>query len=304
MKKHNLLITILLPFVLVACGGDGGGVTYTGLTTQAEITAENSKTVVVESISTTSTTSAAQDASSASNQKAINKALNFAKSKATEITESMRYASQTVTDTVDGTCGGSMTVASTSSITETSIAVNVSLTANDYCDDEMIMSGSMNTVFIIASEAVTLKITFNGLKVVSTTDSFTLSGTIEGEGLFASSLVMNLIVVDNNTTEQIKLENFEVTTGKTNVTFSGRIYTAKTGYVDVTTITPMTFGTDGHMTSGSIKFTGASSSSVILSAQTGGGYKMETDTDGDGTIDDTQTGAWSGLSSDPLFGTF
>ena len=303
MKKHNLLITMLLPFVLVACGGDGGitPVTYTGSTTQAEITTDNAEEVVVDSVSSTSTTSAANGATSAVNGKAINKALNFVKSKASQYSETMRYAPVTVSDTVAGTCGGSMSF--TTTIDDQTFDMSSAITANNYCEDEMTMSGTMNMTFSFSQENAGLKVIFNNLKVTSAIESFTISGTMESTGLFSRTMTMNMVVVDNKSSEQIKLENFIVTTGTTDVEFSGKIYTATSGYVDVTTLTPMDFGTDGHMTAGSIKFTGASSS-VTLSAQVGGGYKMETDIDGDATIDDTQTGAWADLSSEPLFGTF
>jgi len=295
---------ILLPFFLVACGGDSPvSMTYTGSTIQAEITDSNAKTVVVDGISTTSATSSANGASAGMGNKATHKALKLAKAKAFSISRDMRSAPMTFTESETGPCGGTLSFDAT--VDDETFEIKMAATFNNYCEDDITMSGSMLMDMSLNSSQsdYIIKMTFTNLKVNMDSESITMSGTMSSEGILSSSLVMNMIMLDNKTNEQVKYENFIVTLGANDVEYSGRIYHSVYGYVDVTTLLPMTFDSSGYMSSGSIEFAG-SNSSTTLSAATNGGYLLETDIDGDGSVDVTDTGAWADLSTDALFSTF
>jgi len=303
MKKVYLLLSLFSLLFLAACGGDGNSLSYTGSSAPASISTTNAETFVVEGLSSTSTTAGANNTSSGVGNKARSKALAYAKSKAMSLSEGLMMAPQSYSDSEAGPCGGSLSF--NAIVDDVTFDMSISATFSNYCVDNVTLSGSMNMQMILNSSTseITVNMSFDNLTVVDGADSFTMSGTMVSQGLLASSMTLNMIMLDNKNNEQVKLENFIVSTGSSAVEFSGRMYHSVHGYVDVTTPTPMSFDSSGYMTSGSLKFSGASSS-AILSATTEGGYQLEIDENGDGVIDLTQTGAWSELSSDALFASF
>jgi len=305
MRKTNLLLTMVIPFFLVACGGDPAGtMTYTGITTQAGITDTNAKTVVVDEMSNTNATSNATGASDSLSDEARNKALKYAKTKALSFSQRERSAVTSSSDTEVGPCGG--TVIYDTTINDVTFEIDITATFKSYCEDNALMSGSMLFEMELNSSQTdyAAKITYTNFTVNEDNMLHTMSGTVTSEGiLFSSTLTLNMVMANNTKSEQIKLENFVVTTGAYSVEYSGRIYHSTHGYVDVTTLTPMSFDSSGYMSSGSIKLDGANSY-AILSAATNGGYVLEIDSNADGIIDSTETGAWTDLSDEALFGIF
>lgn len=303
MRIIRSLVILLLPLIFTACGGDPAAtMKYTGITTQAEITDSNAKTVVVDEMSNTSATSSATGASSSVSNKVKNKALKYAK--ALSISQGTRSAAVSYSDSEVGPCGG--TVDYNTTVDEVTSEINSTATFSSYCEDDALMSGTMQMEMVLNSSQTdyAVNITFSNFAVSIDNTLVTMSGTMTSEGILSSSsLVLNMVMVDNTKSEQVKLENFVVTTGRYSVEYSGRIYHSTHGYVDVTTLEAMSFDSSGYMSSGSIKLAGASSY-AILSAATNGGYLLEIDINADGTIDSTETGAWADLSDEALFGAF
>ena len=303
MRKVSLLTTLLMSLFLVACGGDPAAtMTYTGITTQAAITDTNAKTVVVDEMSNTNATSSATGVSSNVGNKVKNKALKYAK--AWSQSQGVRSAAVSYSDSDVGPCGG--TVDYNTTVDDTTFEISISATFVSYCEDNALMNGTMNMDMSLNSSQTdyAVNIVFTNLTVSIDNAVVTMSGTMSSEGIISSqSLVLNMVMVNNTKSEQVKLENFVVTTGSYSVEYSGRIYHSTHGYVDVTTLEPMSFDSSGYMSSGSIELAGANSN-AILSAGTNGGYQLEIDLNADGVIDSTETGAWADLSDEALFGTF
>ena len=305
MRKVSLLTTLLMSLFLVACGGDPAAtLTYTGITTQAAITDTNAKTVVVDEMSNTNTTSSATGASSSVSDDARNKAFKYAKSKALSFSQGVRSAVTSSSESEVGPCGGKVTYDTT--VNDVTYEIDITATFQSYCEENALMSGSMFFEMDLNARRTdyAAKITYTNFTVYEDNLQFTMSGTVTSEGIFYSTpLTLNMVMVNNTKSEQVKLENFVVTTGASSVEYSGRIYHSTHGYVDVTTLEPMTFDSSGYMSSGSIKLEGANSN-AILSAATNGGYLLELDINADGVVDTSETGAWAELSDEALFGTF
>lgn len=72
----------------------------------------------------------------------------------------------------------------------------------------MIMDMSLNST----QTDYAVKIMFTNLTVSIDDTTIIMSGTMSSEGIISSqSLVLNMVLVDNTKSEQVKLENFEVT---------------------------------------------------------------------------------------------
>lgn len=113
--------------------------------------------------------------------------------------------------------------------------------------------------------------------------SYTFGGT-------AMTAVINLTVRDNSAGEAIRLESFAVDSvevaGGDRVSVTGRAFHSAHGHVDVTTATPflVAFG-DDFPSSGVLRADGADGTWVRLTAVSSTHYRLEADTDGDGTPD-------------------
>ena len=183
----------------------------------------------------------------------------------TDKQQSLDVPSITITGaitTTSGSCGGSV---STDTDSTTS---NFSATFDDYCQEiggtQFHLSGRMS----MTDDTFTysqLRMRSPGLDM-SMNGNITFISTL-GNNSSASSFVTNMDARDNLTGDAIRLENYEVSANINSENFyidiSGRIYLSSYGYVDIETISPISFDALTGETSGKIKFTGQNSSVTL-----------------------------------------
>ena len=115
-------------------------------------------------------------------------------------------------------------------------------------------------------------------------------------------LTIDMLFKDNATTKVYKLENFRIAQSSTidtisyeDITIDGRYYDPDEGYVDLSTPTTIRIiNNDQWPSSGSLRGTGNSSSATIT-AQSNTTYQLDVDSDGNGSVDSTESGLWTNI---------
>lgn len=304
---HMVLLTILLN----ACGGGGsdgsGGLSYSGSMKMAVINADNAVELMegayyggptTDSISAFRTTGVSGDKAKPFLQHSallyswpiIKEIKKFTISG--EVAPELR-ALQTVTDTIQGNCGGSLT--STLHVDDTSGNFTGTMQNDSYCEDGETTSGNVNvsgTVDLITLEIAYMEMSFDQLTVTFTSGSFTLSGTMSGNFDQSSlSLTLNYLIRDNGSGKVYRVENYVVSTIEgmewVEITFlSGRYYHPDYGYVDLASVEPfMQYEGDFGPSSGELIITGATPTKASLIALTANAFEVTADIDGDGTFE-------------------
>jgi hypothetical protein len=119
------------------------------------------------------------------------------------------------------------------------------------------------------------------------------------------TITANLVSLDNSTGEMTKTENFDLmneerlTSTSTSLTsnVTGRIFDQVHGYVDITTPTPLFFGTVNQLfpDSGQLLLTGTNST-VLVTALNSTMAELQLDLDGAGGVDNTARLKWTDLT--------
>lgn len=308
---------------MTACGGGGGGgsngISYTGKTTPAAITASNGDTVAAESYNggkvgtaiSFSVQNGPAPGGGRSRLLSIYKALDTGLQKldpgASRQNNPMIAAQVNVSDTVAGTCATSPGNYSYSiSMDDTTGDFSGSVTFNKYCDLGETLNGS--TTFSgkynqTAGGFDNFTINFTELNDATATDSSTLSGSLVIDNTKNPlQATMNVLLRDEHTGDVFKAENFVITDAVAidgsydDVTMSGRFYIPTEGYVDLSTPQAMhILAADVWPSSGSVKVIGANNASATLTALSNVSYRVDVDDNGDGTADSTTTGNWADL---------
>lgn len=325
LSKWKVVLTLLffLP-ALAACGGGGSGgnggggggggvpAAYTGVTTQAAITAGNAQSFASGTWNGGEASSqvgqvlpmAVGDAPSVSSSlPGMVQTAQFLKAPVLQIDPVGTPAARpeaTVSNTLQGNCG-SGTASYTISGDSSSGAFSGSLTFDKYCQDGTTVSGAMtlsgqgdpNTGNISR-----LDLKFASLDFSDGTDSATLSGTIGAAvaaGGNGETDTFNLVLRDAATSKTFWLDNLVANitygTDTEQLTLSGRVYDSDYGFIGISTPTPVTGPTSASLpTGGTLLFSGKNNSSAELTF-TSGGAQLQVDADGDGTFEKTFTNA-------------
>ncbi len=293
MKQHlHLYLLLGFSLSLVACGGGGGGsstsssssINYTGSSSAANIDSNNAQNITGDSTTSgavggTASSVATVNADGQTKKTGtsiISQAVVNAVENRIDATDSGTLAATVSSNTVAGSCGGSETF--TINVDSTTNAFNGSMSFANYCDTDVIISGSA-----------------------------TLSGTIDTSTTRISiNMTFNSLLIENKTRKRIfKAENYKIvisdnySTSSFSVSLSGKFYHPDYGYVMLSTITPLQYsGSSEWPSSGKLKVTEdgtAPVDSATLSVIDTTQYQVDVDISNDGSIDSTNLYNWADL---------
>ena len=323
MKKIGIAFLSSLAVLLTACGGaGGGGPTYTGVTTAADISNTNANQLVsgayqngnYGSKSAVAVVSGSDSTNRIDRPRALAisdvltsslKKIDFAKASSTTATG----ATQSGSVTVSGSCGGSLTA--NISVDDVTGHFSGTVSYSNYCESGSTINGSTNfsgTFNLSGGYIAQYTATLNSLTVQACGESGTTSGTVSMafNGSTTVTLNIELLIADNSTGKVYWINNLQYTivagAGYTDVSVSGKFYDPDYGYVTLSTSTPLRIY-DGYYwpTSGVLNLTGATGiaggSTTATFTATPTGYTITADTDGDGVDDYADSGAWSALGA-------
>ncbi len=295
-------------------GGDGGGIeappsiSYTGLTTWAIIDENNAQVIATGSYLTGSAGSEIGDPIAGAVQngeeeqigrprslilaQALEKALRQVD--VTSMSDSVAVgAIQSESGTESGTCGGS--VSWTINYDDVTGDFTGSFNFDSYCEDGTTLSGGIDvsgTINLTTEEFVQISMSFALLTVTSGSDSFTADGDIAYDFSVSSiTVTIDMLLQDNSTSEVFWIENFIMTmTVESDYVdvdiVSGRFYHPDYGYVVLSTgISLRFYYSDVWPSQGELICTGDGGTKARLSAISSTQYRVEADTNGDGTYD-------------------
>ena len=203
----------------------------------------------------------------------------------------------TVSDTVDGDCGGSGSY--TISVDDQTGEFSGNFAYSSYCNEGVIISGDASfsgQLDINTGDLLTFTFSFDNLTSTSGADSFTLDGTISFDVTGSTAtLTMTMLLRDNNTGKVYWLKDctMALTEGEDYERFeiSGYYYDPDYGYIVISTPTSFVIY-DGYEwpSEGVLVVTGDTGVAgdntmarlTVLSSTT---YQVEADTNGDGDYD-------------------
>jgi hypothetical protein len=211
---------------------------------------------------------------------------------------------------LNGNCGGTATV--NGSYDDVSKLISISAIFNNYCQDGTTLNGTVGASGLAVADSQnnisisSITITLAKLSAQYGGDSFTADGTMSIAPQAGFSYIDNDVVItidmllkDNATTKVYKLENFRIaqssntgTPSYEDLTINGRYYDPDEGYLDLSTPTTLRIiNNDQWPSSGSLRGAGNNSSATIT-AQSNTTYQLDVDTDGNGSVDSTESGLW------------
>jgi hypothetical protein len=325
MGMLSILCMILLSVFLSACGGGGGGdgdepagISYTGVTTPAEIDESNAQDLA---------TGAYQGGSTAGSAGGAAGGLGAVQTAGTEGTGSPRTLKVSLaledslrrvdlmsrsggislgavyeeSDTVYGDCGGSASY--TITVNDVTGEFSGRFNYGDYCSQGVTLSGGVSfsgEVDVDTGDFLSFTFSFNNLTATSGSDSFTLRGDISYDVNDSSiSVSMDMLLEDNNTRKVYWARDCTMTwtegAGYVEFEWSGRYYDPDEGYVIVSTDTPFrVYDGENWPSEGILVVTGDGSTKARLTVLTSTTFQVEADTDGDGSYDwDSEVLYWS-----------
>lgn len=309
-------LSIIVCCSMFACGGggDSGGSTpaseYTGSTTPAALTAENSDTLIGESFQGAMTSDSMvpfaataveqnNDHDPISTPIALDLQAAFSNSLSDVINESQNAQEQltahavTESNTLDGDCGGTSTYNVT--YDENSGVFSGSFTYNNFCSGNINLSGSATFAGAMdSSEGVFDYFSFSFSDLTTTVDgqSQTVNGILECDFQDSDMIITTDMIVSQSSSGLVCwLNDYTVQIYDNQMEISGRYYNPIHGYVDFTTTSPLIMSESSQFPSdGTINFTGAigtggqhtTAQSTAISSTT---CQITADTDGDGITD-------------------
>jgi hypothetical protein len=255
-------VLVLITMLLAGCGGGGGGssgISYSGLTSQATLTTDNTAEIVIMAFSGTDNSNtlppltASGDSSSEVKGALPSIYIANAALKSTEMVfgSGERSASTVYREPIDeiGSCGGTMTGSGTFDDVTGEITANV--TFRNYCDNEsdieIVYDGGMELRGNYYDVTVPVDLALRRLRIRFGTEDYTTDGTIRIVQVNPSSvtLTMDIISVDNTLYPSMTFwyRNYELLIVDDDmVTISGRFYHPDFGYVVLDTPSPFSLG--------------------------------------------------------------
>lgn len=296
--------------------GSGSGVapaSYTGTTTQASVTAENSESLAEAALDGGAPGDSGLANATADQSPDREQLMGMARSLGSAMQGvDMSQASgglsglaavTTNTDTVTSACGG--TLAYNYTFDDVTGAYNGTFTFSNYvdCDDKSTINGSLTAegVLNLSTYVLTsMNMTFTALTYEEGSESMTLSGTMAMNSISTLNytMTMNMDFRDNVKNETYRLENYVVNITDSilyvDIDISGTVYHPTHGYVTVTTTTSVRINnTDENPTSGVVELVGTGGSKVRVTFTTNDTYTMDIDSDGDTTFETSKSCTWS-----------
>ncbi len=318
-KLHDALlsiVTLLIFFMVGGCGGGGGGGggggtptgSFSGLTTQAVITEENSTDLMGgafmggEAGSSMSVFGSVQVQPSQGSRhpititfsrmimQAVN---NWNLSSQTDVPATASALIPDLDMTDYGECGGSYTIGGDVNPLTGDIS-NGTLVYEGYCDAGVTLSGtvSFSGQMDLITEEMNLDFTFNDLIVTESDISGTIAGTAAYDvGIDTGSMTFKDIYIHDNLLDKTYwFKDFVVAgtdeSSSYSMTIDGRYYDPDYGYIDFSTEEPFTILTDDENPSAGVLIAlGGDGTKARLTALSSTTYMIEADTNGDGTFE-------------------
>jgi hypothetical protein len=307
MRVLKILLLLSSTIVLLtACGdedegGGNNGFSYTGKTTPATISQDNSNIIAtgafqggkrgsaVNILSMTQSEGNEQDGHSYTI--VVSRVLEHAFRKV-DVTDTHFINAAVETGSVSGDCGG---IASYNiDINQSTGDFSGSMNFNGFCSDGVTISGNTSfsgKVNVNTGEPMHFSFHFDALSCSCDSDSVTLLGDIAFN--FTSNPVtttMNMLLKENNSGKVYKVENYNmsITEGSNyvDVVITGRYYDPDHGYVNISTPSPLRiYDTNNWPSQGNLVCTGDNGTKARLEALSNSQYKVECDTNGDGSYD-------------------
>jgi hypothetical protein len=313
LKINWLALMILLAFltspILLSCGGGGGGggggIDFTGNSDPAAVNETNSDDLAVGAINGADIGAAtvvfgdslsSEDADLGGIPLPIKLPLLFeqalisANSSAEAIhSDQPTILQTTISDTIPGPCGGSLTF--TLVVNETTGEFSGTFVFTNYCDGGIILSGSATIDGSINPSTGDLEyyfITFNNLS----TGDLTITGDVSLDAtVYPMVIEMDYLARDNNTGKVYWVNDYTLLISEgfdyveADIT-GGRFYDHDHGYVDIYTPVPLIiYDDDEHPTSGVLVCVGANNAKVRLTCIDNASFQLECDADGNGTYE-------------------
>ena len=289
-------------------GGDGGStqtpITYTGLTTQAEVADTNAEVLVAGAFG------AGRTGSAFSGTGAVEKSSdgNIDTFRTLRITQALKgavlqvdlsaipgppFVGASSSGSVSGPCGGSASY--TIQYDDSTGTFSGTFTFSSYCDSGVVITGSATvsgTVNTGTSTFESVRFDFSNLS----DGSSTLNGYLDIDFTVSPIRIDFDAFLKNNATSKVYwVSNYVmfVTIGSNYVDgniSSGNYYDPDYGYVTVTTPTPFRlYDTDSWPSSGDMVVTGTGNKKVRLTAISNTQCQIDADLDGDGTYESGPT---------------
>ena len=320
LSVKNLIIMVFLVVSLTACGGGGGGggggsssgISYTGITTLAEINENNAVDLSVNAYEGGQIGSTLPSGLGAVQEGNGDVDINVPMFHVVRVLEASLLkvdvisvsndislgAVVTVSETIYGDYGGSASMAIEAD--DQTGEFSGEFIFSNYSDDGIItMSGSTNFFGVIdveSEEFVEFSFSFDSLTVISGNDSLTLDGDVSVDYAYPTgTMTMTMLMKENNTNKVYKVEDYVYTeieeSAGVEAELSGKYYDPDYGYVTMSTTVPLIFYYDeDNPSDGVLMMTGKTGSAggntkAILTILSSTSYQVEADTNGDGTYD-------------------
>ncbi|CAB1064202.1 hypothetical protein D1BOALGB6SA_8993 [Olavius sp. associated proteobacterium Delta 1] len=316
-----LILWVTIASALLYCiggcsggGGNGGddGIAYSGLTSQAEISDQNAEDISGGSFGAGLIGDGMMGFSldQSSNEKFVRK---FRTVKVPEILSDSLHlidftnppagvgqaALETVSETIDGNCGGSMSY----SVSADNVIGTFSgrFTFSQYCNDGTTINGRASfegRINLDTEEFVEAYLSFDNLSG----GGLTLDGDIEFD--FASSpnmISFNAYAQDPGTGKVYWIRDYSIAIGEyvglVQIEMSGMFYHPDYGYVNLSTTAPFILHDgDEWPTSGTLVVTGVNNSKAKITAIDNANCAVEADFDGDDSYEwDSGTIIWDDI---------
>lgn len=323
LSRSCCLLILMLSTVLwmAACGGGGSGPksitlvdpspSYTGAKNAAALSAANAETIatdafiggrVASAIGTPKTVAKTVTVRQRKVQQVadvLNRSLSrmelprLARERAAarHIDAAAKRASKVETFEVYGDQGGRATYSLDVNQADGSFAGTV--TYHEFAADGMTLSGSTDVLGAFDSNNqwfTRLTLSFRTLTLTTAGDSFTLTGSLSWgytPSAASDSLTVNMVLGDG--TKTYWFNNYQLVnvygSNSVNQTLSGRYYDADSGYVDVSTPTPLVaYYGNSWPSAGEVRFTGDAGGWVDIGFQRQS-YTVRVDGDNDDNVD-------------------
>jgi hypothetical protein len=341
MKRNPItaVLTIVFASLLISCSGGGGGngngngnagIPYTGLTTQAHISASNANKIFAviwyagASSGYVSPSPAIAKAPPSENLRNSGMTTLFKRLKDRSSSDFMGFAAKTntnmraapVNETSYGSVSGTLTI--TGSIDPNTMTGTLTMTYVNYNDGDGYTYDGVVTAKIDGFDMAYLMITdmtmsFSLLTVKSANYDMSMSGSMrlqESIQTNSDTMTINVVTRDNVSKETSRFENYVQTMTYNNIlmptsaleTFIGRVYAGAYGYVDVSTTSPCIYTSPQAApdSGGPIMLSGAGNSKARITPVSVSNVRIEVDSDGDTVFETKNTYYWSSIDGPPL----
>jgi len=314
-----IIIALTFPLIYGGCAGGGGGssdgsdgITYSGLTDPAEINETNAEDITAGAFGAGLVGDGMMGLSldKGSNDNFIRKfrtvkvplilsdslyLIDYTTSSAGDL----QAAVQTAKETINGSCGGSMSY--TVSVDDVKGTFNGRFTFSNYCNDGTTINGGARfngRINMDTGEFIRAHLSFDNLAG----GGLTLDGDIEIDFSLSPNLItLDAYGQDPNSGKTYWIRDYSVSidenTGFVEIEMAGRFYHPDYGYVTLSTTVPFTLHDgDEWPTSGALVVTGRNNSKAKITAIDNLNCFIEADIDGDDSYEwDSGTIAWDDI---------